>query len=264
VRLFRRKPAGGRAVEPDADRSGGGRSRGRLRRVFRATFLLAILAVVAIPFRRGVRAVARWADARADNFSQPGSGFYARFVAPALGRLYRGVANDVVAELAARGRTRMPSIVDLGCGPGDLSAELHRRLRDARIVGIDLSPSMMQLASRHATADGRLRFIVGNAERLPFANESVDLLVSTLTLHHLSAPGPVFAEIARVLAPGGVALIYDVGLLSMTQGEADKLAASAGLEPDALTREAVHGSLGARLMVRFRLEGPLLEDDARY
>jgi len=264
VRLFRRKPAARTAVEPDADRSGGGRSRGRLRRVFRATFLLAILAVVAIPFRRGLRAVARWADARADNFSQPESGFYARVLAPALGRLYRGVASDVVAELAARGRTRRPLIVDLGCGPGDLAVELGRRLRDAHIVGVDVSPSMMQLASSHATADGRLRFIVGSAERLPFANEAVDLVVSTLTLHHLAAPGAVFSEIARVLAPGGVALMYDVGLLSMPQGEADKLAASAGLESDAMTREAVHGSLGARLMVRFRLEGPLLEDDARY
>ena len=100
----------------------------------------------------------------------PESRTYSRFFAPVLGRLYRGVANDVVAELQGRGRTGKTSIVDLGCGPGDLAVELSHRLRDARVVGLDLSPSMMQLASRHATTDGRLRFIVGDAEALPFTD----------------------------------------------------------------------------------------------
>jgi ubiquinone/menaquinone biosynthesis C-methylase UbiE len=178
-----------------------------------------------------------------------------------FGRLYRGVAKDVVAELEARGRTRKATILDLGCGPGDLALELAHRLRDSRVVGLDLSPSMMQLASRHATTDGRLRFIVGKAEALPFSDESVDLVVSTLSLHHWADPASAFAEIWRVLKPEGVALIYDIGLLSLTPAEMATIARDAGLEPEELQRERVKGSFGARFFVRFRLEGPDFGDD---
>jgi len=177
-----------------------------------------------------------------------------------LRRLYRGVANDVVAELAARGGTRRATILDLGCGPGDLVLELGHRLRDARIIGLDLSPSMMQLASRHATTDGRLKFIVGSAEALPFSDGSVDLVVSTLSLHHWARPAAVFGEIARILRPGGVALVYDIGLLGTDSTELAAIAAGAGLGEDELKRERVRGSLGARLLVRFKLEGPASED----
>jgi SAM-dependent methyltransferase len=240
------------------DAGGGGRGR---RRIFSAALLVVTLTVVTKPGRKAARSVARWLDSRVDDFSQPGSQTYSRVVSPVLGRLYRGVAKDVVAELAERGRTRKATILDLGCGPGDLALELAHRLRDARVVGLDLSPSMMQLASRHATTDGRLRFIVGKAEALPMADESVDLVVSTLSLHHFAAPGAAFAEVARVLRPGGVALIYDVGLLSLEPSQMATIARDAGLDPDDLRRERVKGSLGARLLVRFRLEGPDIADD---
>jgi ubiquinone/menaquinone biosynthesis C-methylase UbiE len=208
--------------------------------------------------------VARSIDARVERFSDPESRMYARLVAPMLGRLYRGVANDVVAELAARGRSRRATILDLGCGPGDLALELARRLRDARIVGLDLSSGMMQLAARHATTDGRLRFVVGNATALPFSDGTVDVVVSTLSLHHWSDPAAVLYEIARVLRPGGVALIYDIGLLSATQSQLATYAADAGLGEDELVSERVKGAIGARLLVRLRLEGPPIEDDRDY
>jgi SAM-dependent methyltransferase len=120
---------------------------------------------------------------------------------------------------------------------------------------------MMQLASRHATTDGRLRFIVGNAEAMPFTDRSVDLVVSTLSLHHWKKPAAVFAEVSRVLRPGGVALIYDISVLSLRTSELETIARDVGLDPDALQRERVKGGFGARLFVRFRLEGPEIEDD---
>lgn len=256
-----RNRASGTEHEADvggADVSDGGRGR---RRVFSAAILVVILTIVTKPGRKAARSMARWLDARVDGWSEPGSQTYSRIISPVLGRLYRGVAKDVVAELAARGLTRKATILDLGCGPGDLALELAHRLRDARVVGLDLSPSMMQLASRHATTDGRLRFIVGKAEALPMADESVDLVVSTLSLHHFAAPGAAFAEISRVLRPGGVALIYDIGLLGLEPSEMATIARDAGFEPEDLRRERVRGSFGARLLVRFRLEGREIADE---
>ncbi len=256
-----RKRANGIESGPEGG-AGDGRRKGRgRRRLFSAALVVGTLAVVTRPGRRAIRSVARWLDARVEGFSEPETRTYARFFAPVFGRLYRGVAKDVVTELAARGRMRKATILDLGCGPGDLALELAHRLRDARVVGLDVSPSMMQLASRHATTDGRLRFIVGNAEALPFSDETVDLVVSTLSLHHWTRPAAVFAEISRVLRPGGVALIYDIGLLSLDESELTTMTNDAGLDPEELRRERVKGGFGARLFVRFRLEGSGSEDD---
>ena len=65
-----------------------------------------------------------------------------------------------------------------------------------------------------------------------------------------------------MLRPGGVALIYDLGLLSLQAVRAGThRARHAGLEPGELRRERVKGGLGTRLFVRFRLEGPAAGDD---
>ena len=257
----RRSAAPQGAQRPDRERRP---ARGRARRLLPAAVLVGIAAILTAPGRKAARGAARWVDARVEHFSAPESQAYARFISPVLGRLYRGVANDVVRELATRGRSRRATILDLGCGPGDLALELAHRLRDARIVGLDLSPSMMQLAARHATADGRLRFVVGNATALPFSDGTVDMVVSTLSLHHWSDPAAVFYEISRVLRPGGVALIYDIGLLAATPRQLAGLAADAGLADGRLVREGVRGRLGARLFVRFRIEGPQVEDEPDF
>lgn len=235
-------------------RSGIRRPRMGFRRLLSALLLVGVLAVLTRPGRLGARALARWVDARVERFSEPESGTYARVLAPLLGRLYRQVAEDVAVELAAR-RTRRATIVDLGCGPGDLVVAISQRLRDARIIGLDLSPSMLLWAGRHATTDGRLKFVVGDAADLPFGDASVDVVVSTLSLHHWAEPADVFAEIARVLRSGGVALIYDLDLLTLGSSQMAEVAIAAGLEPSDIGRERLGGGLITRLFVRFRLEG---------
>jgi len=232
-----------------------GRRGTRLRRLVSAILLLGVLAALVRPGRRATRALARRLDARVECFTEPGSSTYARVFAPIFGRLYRSVADDVARELETRGRRRQPTIVDLGCGPGDLVVEISHRLREARIVGIDMSPSMLLWAGRHATTDGRLRFLVGDAANLPFDDASVDVVVSTLSMHHWSDPADVFAEIARVLRPDGVALIYDLGLLASTPPEMANIAEGADLEPSEIVRERARGGLISRFFVRFRLEG---------
>ena len=241
-------------LRPTNEPSRGGRGK-RLRRLVSAILLLGVLAALVRPVRRATRALARRLDARVECFTEPGSSTYARVFAPVFGRLYRGVAEDVASELASRGRKRQPTILDLGCGPGDLVVEISHRLREARIVGIDVSPSMLLWAGRHTTTDGRIRFIVCDAAEVPFDDASVDLVVSTLSMHHWTEPADVFAEIARVLRPDGVALIYDLGLLSSTTSEIASIAEAAGLEPTDIVRERARGGLISRFFVRFTLEG---------
>ncbi len=236
--------------------SGSGRRPSRRRRFLSAVLLLGVLAALTRPGQRLARSLARRLDSRADSFTEPGSNTYVHFFAPLFERIYSRVAEDVLRELSTEGRSRRPTVVDVGCGPGDLVVAISRRIRDARIVGVDLSPSMLLWAGRHATTDGRLQFIVGDAANLPFADASVDLVVSTLSLHHWVEPGEAFAEIARVLKPGGAALIYDLGLLTVTPAEMAGIAAAAGLEQGDIIRERARGGLISKLFVRFRFEGP--------
>jgi SAM-dependent methyltransferase len=257
MKLFgRRKKDAAPGVHHAISGSGkSGRGGTKRRRVLSAVLVFGFFAVFTRPGRSLSRTVARWLDGRLENFADPGSSAYAHFFAPFLGQLYRRVAEDAARELADRGLSRKAHILDIGCGTGDLVVALSSRLRDARIIGMDLSPSMLLYAGRHATTDGRLRFSVGDAAALPFDDGAVDMVVSTLSLHHWSEPADALAEIARVLRPGGVALIYDVTLLAYLPSEMARIAADAGLEATDIEREALGGGIVTRFFVRFKLEG---------
>jgi SAM-dependent methyltransferase len=245
-----------KAETPEGTRAGLGVKPGkRTRRLLGLMVVVGAVAAFTRPGRTLSRMVARRLDARVEGFAEPESATYAHIIAPALRRFYRTVANEAASEMEARGRLRRPTIVDVGCGTGELVVAISRKLRDARIVGIDTSSSMLLWAGRHETTDGRLRFVSADVARLPFPDESVDMVVSTLSLHHWADPAAAFAEIARVLNAGGVALVYDLRLLSLDEKEMAGAARGAGLEPSNIVRESVGGGLISRFFLRFRLEG---------
>jgi ubiquinone/menaquinone biosynthesis C-methylase UbiE len=113
-------------------------------------------------------------------------------------------ATDLVAAGAA---------ADLGCGPGYLVIELARRAPGLHVTGVDLSDAMLTQAFSNARLAGvahQIDFRTADAAALPFPDASLDLVVSTLSLHHWDDPRPAFDEIARVLRPGGGFLIFDL------------------------------------------------------
>jgi SAM-dependent methyltransferase len=224
------------------------------RRFLRTILLVGLFAAFTSPGRRLARSVARWADGHVQGFAEPESLTYAKVIAPFLGRLYRRASEDVAAEFKGFGKGKRPLIVDIGCGTGELAVAISKRLRESRIVGLDSSPSMLLWASRHETTDGRLRFLVGDGAKLPFADGSVDMVVSTLSLHHWTDPSAVMAEIDRVLRPGASALVYDLGLLTMTTEEMARVAANAGIAPHSITFDRVHGGFLSQFFVRFRFD----------
>ena len=253
--LGRRRGASPSSPTDEGTPAGRGRLPRKRTRVFSVFVVFGALAAFTRPGKFVSRGLARWLDSRVEGFAEPESSAYGHFFAPVLARLYRRVAEDVATELKSRGRDRNATIVDVGCGTGELVAAMSRRMRDARIVGLDSSPSMLLWANRHSTTDGRVNFMTGDAALMPFPDESVDLVVSTLSLHHWQEPADAFAEIARVLQRGGVALVYDAGLLTQTDKEMAEVALNAGLEPSEIVRESVRGGLLSRAFVRFRLEG---------
>ena len=206
------------------------------------------------PGRRTIRRLALWIDSRVEGGAAPNARVYAHFVAPLFRAMYRRVADDVAAEVAGRGVGL--AILDLGCGPGDLAAMLSLRLPEARIVGLDIAPAMVEQARRRSPRSDRLSFEVGDVARLAFESGSIDVVVSSLSLHHWQDSGAAFAEIARVLRPGGTALVYDLDPLTLEPDRLPDVARRAGLPVSRLLRERLRGGLLAGLFVRFRVESP--------
>lgn len=138
-------------------------------------------------------------------FDLPSAGAYDTLVASLLGGLYERVA-DEAAEAYPTG-----TILEVGSGPGRLAVRLAQKAPGLKLTGVDISPEMSERAARRVAGLGeRVRFEVGDVGALPFAEESFDGAVSTLSLHHWPDPAHGLAEVHRVLKPGGEARIYDL------------------------------------------------------
>lgn len=112
-------------------------------------------------------------------------------------------------SFAAIGDVRGRTVLDFGCGSGENSLVLARR--GARVVGVDLSESLLRLARRRLEVNGvaeGARFVAGSAHDLPLAARSVDLVLGIAILHHLDLD-LVSKEVRRVLKPGGRAIFQE-------------------------------------------------------
>lgn len=129
----------------------------------------------------------------------------AQFYAAAPGR-FMLTAQERIAE---RVRGTRGVVVDVGCGPGALTAALAPGNPDALVVGVDLSAPMLAQARRLTRSLAGVAFIQANAARLPFVDNSVNVAISVGSLHHWRDPLGGINEIHRCLRPGGSAWIYD-------------------------------------------------------
>jgi demethylmenaquinone methyltransferase/2-methoxy-6-polyprenyl-1,4-benzoquinol methylase len=101
--------------------------------------------------------------------------------------------------------------LDLGTGTGDLALEL-RRQGAARVVGVDFSPEMLAAAraKARAAAETDSSPVMGDALHLPFADGTFDCLTNAFLLRNLVDLPAAFAEMARVLRPGGRLVCLDM------------------------------------------------------
>ncbi len=100
-------------------------------------------------------------------------------------------------------------VVDLGCASGIFTAMLAQRGFD--VTGVDIAPAMIELAEK---LNPGIKFVAGDAESLPFENESLDGILFSAVLHHFPDPGPAIREAARVLKPGGKFVSFDPNRLN--------------------------------------------------
>jgi len=101
-------------------------------------------------------------------------------------------------------------LFDVGCGSGNLIVEISERLPHLELIGMDISAEILDQAKLRADEkQKKIEFKEGSVEKLPFADKSVDFIVSTFSLHHWINPQKAFQEIYRVLKKEGVALIFD-------------------------------------------------------
>jgi demethylmenaquinone methyltransferase/2-methoxy-6-polyprenyl-1,4-benzoquinol methylase len=94
-------------------------------------------------------------------------------------------------------------VLDVATGTGMVAAELLARHGDCTVVGLDQSAEMLAGARARFAGDRRVELIEGQAERLPFADESFEALTFTYLLRYVEDPAATLRELARVVKPGG-------------------------------------------------------------
>lgn len=102
-------------------------------------------------------------------------------------------------------------VLDIGSGTGACTRALQKRFTKARVFGVDLAFGMAREAQRRRGWFAKEQYLCADAERLPFATGSVDLVVSNLAFQWLSEPEIAFSEIQRVLKPNGLLLFSSFG-----------------------------------------------------
>lgn len=165
------------------------------------------------------RVAGQWDDLRSELFGQ-------RFMLPALLTL---LPRDWV-------------VADVGCGTGNVAELLAPHVR--QVIAVDQSGPMLQAARKRLARTPNVTFVRGDAEALPVDDTSVDAAVCMLVLHHLADPASAMRELARILRPGGIALVVDMlehdresyrhtmghRWLGFSADQVAELARSAGLE----------------------------------
>lgn len=177
------------------------------------------------------------------------------FSAQAEGFNTSAVANapDLLDVIVAQARPEPGDIwLEAACGPGILARRLAPSV--ARVEGVDLTPAMIELARAEATrlGIGNVEFETGDVDAVDRPDGFYDGAVTRFSVHHLSSPEGMFAELTRVVRPGGRIVVAD----HLADVDADAAIWSTGIErlrdPSHWSCRTAHGlrTLGTNVGLR--------------
>ena len=107
-------------------------------------------------------------------------------------------------------------VLDVGCGPGSITADLARAVAPGTVTGLDRSPEVVDEAAGLAADLPNVRFQAGNVYDLDFPDESFDVVHAHQVLHHLADPVAALREMRRVARPGGFVAVRDADYAAMS------------------------------------------------
>ena len=132
----------------------------------------------------------------------------------AISKNWELLKQDFIGDLDLNGKIlkaiqRSDTIVDLGCGTGDLLPLLKKK--SLHVIGVEKSSKMLEEARKHFELDrDGIDVRIGELEHLPLRDEEADIALTNLVLHHLSEPKKAIKEVHRILKPGGSFIIIDL------------------------------------------------------
>jgi len=140
-------------------------------------------------------------------------------------------------------------ILDLGCGPGDITFRFAKRFPEATVIGVDGAAAMIQLANKRKAQEkgvaDKVQFVEGFIPGAAIPGGPYDLIVSNSLLHHLHRPNVLWETILDYASSGTTIFIADLMRPASTK-EAERLVNQyAGDEPEVLKRDFYHSLLAA-------------------
>ena len=140
--------------------------------------------------------------------TQPTPLDYAAWSQSRLGRVTEQL--ELQSVLRAAGEVSGRDVLDVGCGDGRYAITLARL--GARVVGLDPSGPALEVARGRASDAGvTVALAEGDGRSIPFASETFDIVTAVTVLCFVKSPEKVFGEVERVLRPGGLLVIGELG-----------------------------------------------------
>lgn len=146
-----------------------------------------------------------------------GKAFEAMQNLPQFKRLRNIIIKHVIKPRIGEPSAPGSSLLDLGCGTGHLLLAINKAIESKKIPelhlnGIDIGIESVRLCKETLAKAGIDDIDVrdGDGASMPYADESFDVVVTSLSLHHWTNPPAVFDEIYRVLRPGGLLVLFDM------------------------------------------------------
>lgn len=112
---------------------------------------------------------------------------------------------DILAELE---REPFTDLLDAGCGPAPMISLLSEKYPERHYTGLDLTPAMIEQAKKKNLPNAS--FVVGDCENFPFAENSFDAIICSMSFHHYPHPQDFFNSVQRCLRPGGRLILRDM------------------------------------------------------